>query len=140
METRSQKRQRKERQIIRCYLIERDQKILSEQEKKNLWRGKNCFTCEQVRKLLDICAICREPISSDNLMLAACQHIFCKGSLNSHLDKTSRKWYGVWSEPGKPDYECFNCPMCKIQLFNVKREVHLRKNILYSALCEALAK
>ena len=139
METRRQKRQRKEREIIRCSLFERDQKILSEQQKKNLWRGKNCFSCEQVRQLLDICAICRGPISSDNLMLSACQHTFCKECLNTYLDKTSRKWYRVWSD-GKPDYECFICPTCKIQLYNVKREVHLKKNILYSALCQALTK
>lgn len=140
METRSQKRQRKERQIIRCSLFERDQKILSEKQKKNLWQGKNCFTCEQVRQLLDLCTICREPISSDNLMLAPCQHTFCNPCLISHLNQTSRKWYGVWSQPGKPDYESFKCPTCRIQLFNVRREIHLKKNILYTALCQILRK
>ena len=139
METRRQKRQRKEREIIRCSLFERDQKILSEQQKKNLWRGKNCFSCEQVRQLLDLCAICRGPISTDNLMLGPCQHTFCKECLYNYIDKTGTKWYRVWSD-GKPDYECFICPTCKIQLYNVKREVHLKKNILYSALCQALTK
>ena len=141
METRSRKRQQKEREIIRCSIFERDQKILSKQEKKNLWHGKSCFTCEQVRQLLDLCVICREPILTDNLILPNCQHTFCASCLHNYLNKTSRKWYRVWSEDGKPDYESFKCPTCKIQLFNIKREIHLKKkNTLYSALCEALTK
>ena len=152
METRGEKRNRlqreatsRQRDIIRSSILERDEKVLTDQQKKNLWIGKNCLNCEKIRQILDICGICRGPISSDNLFIPACQHTFCSSCLTTYLDKTSTKYarlfYEDESPPGaSPSSETFTCPTCRIRVFNVNRYVHLKKNYLYSALCQALAK
>ena len=151
METRGKKREEarlqreatsRQRNIIRCSILERDEKVLSDQQKKNLWLGKNCLNCEKIRQILDICGICRGPISSDNLFIPACQHTFCRSCLNTFLDKTSTKYatLTILYEDENPSCESFRCPTCRIRVFNVNRYVHLKKNYLYSALCQALAK
>ena len=151
METRGKKREEariqkeaasRKRDIIRCSILERDEKVLSDQQKKNLWLGKNCLNCEKIRQILDICGICRGPISSDNWFIPACQHTFCRSCLNTYLDKTSTKYatLTILYEDENPSCESFRCPTCRIRVFNVNRYVHLKKNYLYSALCQALAK
>ncbi len=151
METRGKKREQarlqreatsRQRNIIRTSILERDQKVLSDQQKKNLWLGKNCLNCEKIRQILDICGICRGPISSDNLFIPACQHTFCRSCLNTFLDKTSTKYatLTILYEDENPSCESFRCPTCRIRVFNVNRYVYLKKNYLYSALCQALAK
>lgn len=142
METRARKRLSKTRKIIRCSILERDEKIidLTKQQKKEFWRGKNCLNCEQVRQVLELCAICRDPISRDNLLIPTCQHTFCKDCLYQYLDKTSFKYIRLWCvQPySKTQSESFKCPICKIQVYDVIREKHLKKNLLYTALCDAL--
>ena len=143
METRGKKRLKREaksrqRDIIRTSILERDEKVLSDQQKKNLWLGKNCLNCEKTRQLLDICAICRAPMSIDNLFIPACQHTFCRTCLLNHLDETSTKYATVSYE--NESSETFRCPTCRIRVFNINRHVHLKRNYLYSALCQALAK
>ena len=149
METRGEKRNRlqreatsRQRDIIRSSILERDEKVLTNQQKKNLWIGKNCLNCEKIRQILDICGICRGPISSDNLFIPACQHTFCSSCLTTYLDKTSTKYatLTILYEDESPSCETFRCPTCRIRVFNVNRHVHLKKNYLYSALCQALAK
>ena len=149
METRGEKRNRlqreatsRQRDIIRSSILERDEKVLTNQQKKNLWIGKNCLNCEKIRQILDICGICRGPISSDNLFIPACQHTFCRPCLTTYLDKTSTKYatLTILYEDESPSCETFRCPTCRIRVFNVNRHVHLKKNYLYSALCQALAK
>ena len=151
METRGKKREQarlqreatsRQRNIIRTSILERDQKVLSDQQKKNLWLGKNCLNCEKIRQILDICGICRGPISSDNLFIPACQHTFCRSCLNTFLDKTSTKYatLTILYEDENPSCESFRCPTCRIRVFNVNRYVYLKKNYLYSALGQALAK
>ena len=151
METRGKKREQarlqreatsRQRNIIRTSILERDQKVLSDQQKKNLWLGKNCLNCEKIRQILDICGICRGPISSDNWFIPACQHTFCRSCLNTYLDKTSTKYatLTILYEDENPSCESFRCPTCRIRVFNVNRYVYLKKNYLYSALCQALAK
>ena len=149
METRGEKRNRlqreatsRQRDIIRSSILERDEKVLTDQQKKNLWIGKNCLNCEKIRQILDICGICRGPISSDNWFIPACQHTFCRSCLNTYLDKTSTKYatLTILYEDENPSCESFRCPTCRIRVFNVNRHVHLKKNYLYSALCQALAK
>lgn len=149
METRGEKRNRlqreatsRQRDIIRSSILERDEKVLTDQQKKNLWIGKNCLNCEKIRQILDICGICRGPISSDNLFIPACQHTFCRPCLTTYLDKTSTKYatLTILYEDESPSCETFRCPTCRIRVFNVNRHVHLKKNYLYSALCQALAK
>ena len=151
METRGKKREEariqkeaasRKRDIVRSSILERDEKVLSDQQKKNLWLGKNCLNCEKIRQILDICGICRGPISSDNWFIPACQHTFCRSCLNTYLDKTSTKYatLTILYEDENPSCETFRCPTCRIRVFNVNRYVHLKKNYLYSALCQALAK
>ena len=149
METRGEKRNRlqreatsRQRDIIRSSILERDEKVLTDQQKKNLWIGKNCLNCEKIRQILDICGICRGPLSSDNLFIPACQHTFCRPCLTTYLDKTSTKYatLTILYEDESPSCETFRCPTCRIRVFNVNRHVHLKKNYLYSALCQALAK
>ena len=149
METRGEKRNRlqreatsRQRDIIRSSILERDEKVLTDRQKKNLWIGKNCLNCEKIRQILDICGICRGPISSDNLFIPACQHTFCRPCLTTYLDKTSTKYatLTILYEDESPSCETFRCPTCRIRVFNVNRHVHLKKNYLYSALCQALAK
>ena len=145
METRGKKRlqmeaESRQRDIIRTSILERDEKVLTDRQKKNLWLGKNCLNCEKIRQLLDICAICRVPISSDNLFIPACQHTFCRTCLHKYLDKTSTKYATLCYENEKSSCETFRCPTCRIRVFNVNRHVHLKRNYLYSALCNALAK
>ena len=145
METRGEKRNRlqreatsRQRDIIRSSILERDEKVLTDQQKKNLWIGKNCLNCEKIRQILDICGICRGPISSDNLFIPACQHTFCSSCLTTYLDKTSTKYATVSYE--NESSETFRCPTCRIRVFNINGHVHLKRNYLYSALCQALAK
>ena len=73
-------------------ILERDEKILSQQQKKNLWVGKNCLNCV---KITHLCAICKHPIPSGNLLLPVCQHTFCRICLHKYLDETSSK-YETW--------------------------------------------
>ena len=143
METRAQKRLKKERKIVRCSILERDEKILTDQQKKEFWIGKNCLFCERVRQLAAdyICAICRHPTSRDNLLIPSCQHTFCKQCLYQYLDKTSTKYIKLWSiisENISPHSESFRCPTCRIEVYDINREKHLKKNFLYTALCHAL--
>ena len=149
METRRTRKKRLEREaisqqrdIIRSSILKRDEKILTEKQKKNLWIRKNCLNCEKIRQILDICSICRGPISSDNLFIPACQHTFCRQCLHNYLDKTSFKYATLptINEGERASCETFKCPTCRIRVFNVNRYVHLKKNYLYSALCNALAK
>ena len=153
METRRTRKKREEaqlqreaisqqRNIIRSSILKRDEKILTDKQKKDLWIGKNCLNCEKVRQILDICGICRGPIPTDNLFIPACQHIFCRSCLNNYLDKTSFKYATIPAQNGNvtPSCETFKCPTCRMRVFNVNRYVHLKKNYLYSALCQALAK
>ena len=141
METRGKKRLQREaksrqRDIIRTSILERDKKVLTDLEKKNLWLGKNCLNCERIRQLLDICAICRSPMSVDNLFIPACQHTFCRTCLLNYLDKTSTKYATVSYDNSSS--ETFRCPTCRIRVFNVNRHVHLKKNHLYSGICQVL--
>ena len=144
METRSQKRLSKDRKIIRCSILERDEKILTNQEKKTFWLGKNCLKCEQVRQILDEpCAICRGPIPRDNIVIPACQHTFCKVCFYQYLDKTSTKYVRLWSliSDNRPNqFESFRCPTCRIEVYDINREKHLKQNLLYNALCHAFNK
>ena len=145
METRGKKREEarlqreatsRQRNIIRTSILERDQKVLSDQQKKNLWLGKNCLNCEKIRQILDICGICRGPISSDNLFIPACQHTFCRSCLNTFLDKTSTKYatLTILYEDESPSCESFRCPTCRIRVFNVNRYVYLKKKLFVQCI------